>query len=197
MAIQDFKKDVNEATSDLERHESQLRERQAEYQAAQDVIASSKRRGEMLGTTKEDVFRKKGRSRRRHFNHLETDMGAFSLAWSDYLEDLHGWKLLRVTPELFEIAHTPFNLIIRAPMVSFQPRLGDIVIEAGRGSEPTPKLKQFPAFIEAVIDSGTRAIRSKTSAKPRDVSSISDWLVVKLNLVVVDRSVSRCACGIT
>lgn len=62
-AIEGYKADIAQATAELDRCKAQLKERQTEFQAAQDVVAASKRKGEIMGTTKEDVVRRKGEHR--------------------------------------------------------------------------------------------------------------------------------------
>lgn len=60
IAIDGYKTDIAQAAAEADRYNAQLKERQSELQAAQDIIAASKRRGEQLGTTADDVSRKRG-----------------------------------------------------------------------------------------------------------------------------------------
>ncbi|KAG8898449.1 hypothetical protein FRB99_007430 [Tulasnella sp. 403] len=167
LAIEGYKADIAQVTSELERYKGQVEERETECQVAQDTIVASKKRGEVLGTTKEDVLKRKA---------------AF-----ESLQELHGWKLKHISPTLLELTHLVLRLDVRIPLESFHPLCDEVTI---RPTDPEgaqdPRLQPFPSFLDAFVTSGERSIRESGFTSARAIVRHLDVLWGSYSLVLTE-----------
>ena len=93
------------------------------------------------------------------------------VAWFETLQDLHGWRVQRVTPSVLELVHLTLHLLVTLPLERFQPLLQGLVIEPLPPVKMDEGLKNFPAVLDALVKSAT-LVRSGSLTTHREVSSI-------------------------
>ncbi|KAG8887127.1 hypothetical protein FRB98_000487 [Tulasnella sp. 332] len=163
-AIEGYKNDIKQASAEAERYNLQLKEHQAELYHAQDTIAHSKRRGEILGTTREDVLKCK--------------------AWFETIQELHGWKLIKASDEVLEIDHLSTQMRLTLPLKAYRPvenRGISFVPSALDGSGN--KLQQFPALTGALSTAGTSCAKEHNLVTHRQIVQHIDVLCTSFGLV--------------
>lgn len=178
-AIEGYKNDIKQATAEAERYNSKVEERKAELRQAQQIIADSKRRGEILGTTREDVIQRKGACLQifRAWQY-RPHVSCGGAAWFDAIQDFHGWKLLKVSPDILEMRLLPMQMQLTMHLKDHRPvpdRDIAFVRTPSRKGEVPPskklKLDQFPAVLDFLSAAGVASVRERGFTAVRDVRS--------------------------
>lgn len=86
------------------------------------------------------------------------------------LQDIHGWKGVRVTPELMEFTYMPSQLHVRMPMVNFKPTCPDVTVAQLAVATLNEQTDQFPAVVDSMIIAGLEDARSGVYTNHRLVS---------------------------
>ncbi|KAG9006857.1 hypothetical protein FRB94_000362 [Tulasnella sp. JGI-2019a] len=164
-AIEGYKHDIQQASAEAERYGLQLKEHQSELYLAQDTIASSKRRGEILGTTREDVIKRK--------------------AWFETVQDLHGWKLIKTSSQALEMEQLSMQMRLSVPLDAYRPVNNADLTFAHVLSGNASKLQQFPALIDALSTAGINACTKEGGfATHRQILQRLDVLCTSFDLIL-------------